>query len=143
MAYLERTAMVRISAITNSSTAITAATFLPVTPLSYAHNGNKRQEESRLAFTQIMTTRRAGGTDGYFSHVVGTDEYTGTTPGGLPTDYRPGGERPLAAGNGVDSGEMGCALIESASSYEVGIQTLNSNYYNDNVVDNSVLVEVS
>jgi len=143
MAYLERTAMVRISTITNSSTAVSSATLLPVTPLSYPHNGNKRQEEGRLAFTQIMTTRRSSGTDGYFSHVVKTDEYTTTIPGGLPADYRPGGERPLAAGNGVDSGEMGCALIESSSSYEVGIQTLNSNYYNDNVVDNSVLVEVS
>lgn len=143
MAYLERTAMVRISTITNSSTAVTSATFLPVTPLSYSHNGNKRQEEGRLAFSQIMTTRRVSGTDGYFSHVAGTDEYTTTIPGNLPDDYRPGMERPLNAGNGVDSGEMGCALIESASSYEVGIQTLNSNYYNENVVDNSVLIEVS
>ena len=142
MAYLERTAMVRISVVTNNSTAVTAATFLPVTPLGYAHNG-KRQEDGRLAFTQIMTTRRTSGTDGYFSHVVGTDEYTTAAPISLPTNYRPGGERPLAAGNGVDSGEMGCALIETTSSYEVGIQTLNSNYYNDNVVDNSVLVEVS
>lgn len=135
--------MVRISTVTNSSTAVTSATFLPVTPLSYSHNGNKRQEEGRLAFTQIMTTRRVGGTDGYFSHVAGTDEYSTTNPGSLPADYRPGGERPLAAGNGVDSGEMGCALIESSSSYEVGIQTLNSAYYNDNVVDNSTLIEVS
>ena len=142
MAYLERSAMVRIHVITNSSTAVSSATVLPVTPLAYPHN-SKRQEEGRLAFTQIMTTRRTGGTDGYFSHVVKTDEYTTTSSGGLPTDYRPGGERPLGAGNGVDSGEMGCALIESASAYTVGIQTLDSAYYNENVVGSSTLVEVS
>ncbi len=142
MAYLESTAMVRISTTTNSSTAVTGATTLPVTPLSYAHNA-KRQEKGRLAFTQLMTTPRGGGIYGYFSHVAKTDEYSTTNAASLPDRYRTGAERPLSAGNGLSSGELSCALIESSSPYEVGIQTLNSSYYNDNVVDNSILIEVS
>lgn len=142
MAYLERSAMVRISTVTNSSTAVSSATFIPVTPLSYPHNG-KRQEEGRLVFTQLMTTPQMGGLYGYFSHVVKTDEFTSTDSTSLPARYRTGAERPLSAGNGLDMGEMSCALIESASDYEVGIQTMDSSYYNDNIVDNSVLIEIS
>jgi hypothetical protein len=142
MAYLERSAIVRIHTITNSSTAVSSATLLPVTSLNYAHNG-RLQEENRLAFTQLMTTARTGGIYGYFSHVVRTDEYTTTSSIGLPAHYRTGAERPLSAGNGLDMGEISCALIQSSSAYEVGIQTMDSNYYNDNVVDNSVLIEIS
>lgn len=141
MAYLERSAMVRIHTITNSSTAVSSATVLPVTPLSYPHNG-KRQEENRLAFTQLMTTPRIGGLYGYFAHVAKTDEYSTTQSSSLPDRYRTAAERPLAAGNGMDMSELSCALVESASSYEVAIQTLDSAYYTDNVVDNSVLIEV-
>lgn len=143
MAYKERGAMVRIHAITNSSTAVTTATLLPVTSLTYAHNG-KNQEGARLAFTQIMTTRRASGNDGYFSHIIRTDEYSTTIANALPAlGYHPGFERPLPLGILVLTPEMSCALVGSDGVGDVGIQTLTSNEYNDNVVDNSILVEVS
>lgn len=141
MAYKERAAMVRIHAITNSSTAVTTATLLPVTPLDYPHNG-KVQEGGRLAFTQIMTTRRASGNDGYFSHIIKTDEATTTIAGNLPAfGYHPGFERPLPQGILVLTPEMSCAHVTTDGPDDVGIQTLTSNEYNDNVVDNSILVE--
>ncbi len=143
MAYLERSAMVRISTITNSTTALTTATLLPVTPLNYPNNTHVKQEESRLAFTQLMTTRRTSGYDGFFTHVVRTDEYSTLTADNLPHNYRAAFERPVVQGTASVMPEMSCSLVSTSSADDVGIQTLTSNYYNDNAVDNSILIEVS
>jgi len=143
MAYKERGAMVRIHTITNSSTALSSPTLLPVTSLDYPHN-HKKQEGDRLAFTQIMTSQRHGGNDGFFCHIIRTDEYTHTGAGNLPLiGYYPGFERPLPQGLLVMMSEVSCALVGSDSADDVGIQTLTSSQYNDNAVDNSSLVEVS
>jgi|DEB0MinimDraft_3_1074331.scaffolds.fasta_scaffold131394_2 hypothetical protein len=144
MAYLERTAMVRISSITTSPTALTTATLLPVTPLSYSHNSNMVQEEGRLAFTQLMTTRRVAGTyDGLFAHAIRTTEYATTVANSLPSEYRAGFERPMAIGTSVDCSELSCSYVSESADSDVGIQTMTSSFYNENVVDNSILVEVS
>lgn len=143
MAYKERGAMVRIHTIANSSTTVVSATLLAVTPLAYAHN-TLTQERARLAFTQIMTTRNTSGNDGYFSHVIRTDEYATTISQDLPAlGYHPGFERPLSEGILVLTPEMSCSLVGSDGPGDVAIQTLTSAEYNDNVVDNSILVEVS
>ena len=143
MAYKERGAMVRIHTITNSSTALSGPTLLPVTSLNYPHN-HKKQEGDRLAFTQIMTSSRHGGNDGFFSHIVRTDEYTHTGAAGLTSiGYHAGFERPLSQGLLVLISEMSCALVGSDGVGDVAIQTLTWSQYNDNAVDNSSLVEIS
>jgi hypothetical protein len=143
MAYLEKSALVRLSSVTNSSTTVSQATLLPVTPLNYTHNTHMIQEGDRLAFTQVMTTRATGGYDGFFSHIVRSDEYSTLKVTGLPATYKAGFERPLPLGIAVDPVELSCSLISTDGADNVGIQTLNSNYYNENVVSNSILIEVS
>jgi len=145
MAHYEVNAIVRISTIQTSPTALTAATRLSVVALDYANNNSVQEESGRISLTQMMTTRRAGGYDGYFSHCVANsaiDALASKANHLLPTGYRSGGERPLGAANGVEFGEMSCALpSHNPTGASVGIQTLNSSYYSDNAVDNSSLVE--
>ena len=142
MAYLERSSMVRLSSITNSSTAVSAATLIPVTPLAYADNTHVVQEGHRLCFTQLMTTRTTS-FSGSFSHVVRSTEYSTLTVDNLPATYKAGFERPLKKGVAIDTIELSCSFIQKDAADNVGIQTMDSSYYNDNVVDNSILVEVS
>jgi hypothetical protein len=100
------------------------------------------QESDRLCFTQLMTTQSTTGNDGFFSHVVRSDEYSTFTASALPAAYKVGFERPLPQGVAVDASELSCGLISKDSASLVGIQTMDSNYYNDNIVANSILVEV-
>lgn len=144
MAYREQNAIVRISTLTSSPTALTGAQRLDTTLLSYDNNITLVGEKNRLSFTQMMTTRRASGYDGYFSHIICDRQVNGAGKNNstLLANYRSGGERPIGAGNGVEFGEMSCALPTiDPLDYEVGIQTLISAQYNDNAVDNTSLVE--
>ena len=103
MAYLEKSALVRLSSVTSSSTTVSQATLLPVTPLNYTHNTHVVQEGDRLAFTQLMTTRATSGYDGFFSHCVRADEYSTLTVTSLPANYKAGFERPLPQGIALGS----------------------------------------
>ena len=142
MAYLERNSMVRISKVGGLPQALSGATLLAVTPLTYDGNNNVIQENGRLCFSTLMTTWSGSSYEGLWSHAVKTDEYSTTNAQILPANYRTGYERPLYKGDAVESAELSCSLCESDSGDDVGIQTMNSNYYTDSAVDNSILIEV-
>ena len=145
MAHYEMNAIVRISTIQTSPTALTGPTRLAVVALNYDNNNSTQEESGRISLTQMMTTRRSGGYDGYFSHTIANSAIDALATKGntnLPTGYQSGGERPLGAANGVEFGEMSCALpSHHPTGASVGIQTLVSAQYSDNAVDNTSLVE--
>ena len=145
MAHYEMNAIVRISTIQTSIVGLSGPTRLGMAPLNYPNNNSLQEESGRISFTQMMTTRRVGGFDGYFSHVIANsviDAMTSKDNHLLPTGYRSGGERPIGAANGVEFGEMSCSLSShNPTGASVGIQTLVSSNYSDNAVDNTSLVE--
>jgi hypothetical protein len=144
MAHYEMNAIVRISTIQTSIVGLSGATRLDMTPLDYPNNNSLQEESGRISCTQMMTTRRVGGFDGYFSHVIANSVIDATSKDNhlLPLSYRSGGERPIGAANGVEFGEMSCSLpSHNPTGASVGIQTLVSSNYSDNAVDNTSLVE--